>query len=827
MHLTKQIQVRLQFVIKSLFFLQYLPQALFYSLKRDQEDRDYLRSQVSESSTLPGKLIHVVQIDRGVHVEFEQAKLEIIFLTADLVRVHWSPGLPPVPYAIAQQTWNPVEVSLDAQGDGWRLASDHLSVWIGSDGSLTFSDAEGRTIRQEAPPMRQGDRWTHRALLRVEEHIYGLGERASSLNLRQSPVSQSSTPLQSTHQQPDRTYQMWNYDPGGRYPPGTDPMYICIPVYLGLHEAGSYLTFYENSFRAEFTFAAEAVACFAGGALRYYVAIGTPSHLLDRYTELTGRPSLPARWALGYHQSRWGYRTETTIRQEIKTFQEHQLPISAIHLDIDCQVGHRAFSLDPQRFPNIADFTQELAESDIRLIVINNPGIRYSRQSNLFLEGQILNAFCCYPSGALVVAPVWAGRSAFPDFTNPQVRSWWSRQYAYLLDVGVAGFWHDMNEPAAFVLWGDHSLPQSAQHDFEGRGGDHREAHNIYGLLEAKAAHDSIRRYRPEQRPFIVSRSGWAGLQRYAWTWTGDTICTWESLRQTISTVIGLGLSGIPYSGPDIGGFQGNPSAELYVRWFQMATFLAFYRTHSSTSVSPRSPWTYGEPYLSIIRRFLQLRYQLMPYFYTLAWEAQTGSPMVRPLFWCNPQRQSLWDIDDAFLAGDALLVCPIVEPSAASRQVLLPDGQWYHFWTDAAIDGTTQITSHASLEHIPLFVRAGSVLPMVESDAQTHQQLTLHLYPPTAGTTTYRLFSDAGDGYEEGRLDQFEMVRSSEHELELYWTEQGNYPFPYRSLLLQLHGLSLQQVCVDGQSLDAQSINQQAQTFVCHRFQHIHLQVR
>lgn len=376
----------------------------------------------------------------------------------------------------------------------------------------------------------------------------------------------------------------------------------------------------------------------------------------------------------------------------------------------------------------------------------------------------------------------------------------------------MSGFWHDMNEPAAFVLWGDHSLPNVAQHYLKGRGGDHREAHNVYGLLEAEAGYESIRQYRPDQRPFIVSRSGWAGLQRYAWTWTGDTISTWDALRQTIATVIGLGLSGIPYSGPDIGGFQGNPSAELYLRWFQMATFLTFYRTHSSTSVVPRAPWTYPEPYLSILRRFLHLRYQLMPYLYTLAWETtQKGYPPVRPLFWIDSSDQSLWGIEDAFFLGNALLICPIVSEGDRSRTIALPKGQWYEFWADTLIQGGGTVQLEAPLEQVPVLVKAGSIIPMAHET-----ELTLHLYPPESGECTSDIYSDAGDGYGESRSDRF-YLSHHEHELILKWEQQGGYHFPYEQVQLQLHGIPCRQVWVD-----EHAVSMQEQTLQCRVFEQV-----
>ncbi|HEY9599128.1 MAG TPA: TIM-barrel domain-containing protein, partial [Cyanophyceae cyanobacterium] len=345
-------------------------------------------------------------------------------------------------------------------------------------------------------------------------------------------------------------------------------------------------------------------------------------------------------------------------------------------------------------------------------------------------------------------------------------------------------------------------LPKVTQHYMEGRGGDHREAHNVYGLLQAQAAYQALCNYQPQVRPFIVSRAGWAGLQRYAWTWTGDIECTWVAMRQTVATVVGLGLSGIPYSGPDIGGFQGNPSAELYLRWFQMSCFLTFCRSHCANNVEYRAPWTYGEPYLSIIREFLQLRYRLMPYLYTLAWEAtQKGYPPVRPVFWCDSEDSALWDVEDAFLLGNALLVCPIFQEGAreaelatpvASRQVTLPKGRWYHFWDDTVLEGSQQISFDTPLEQMPLLVKAGSILPMVEDET-----LMLHLYLPVEGASEGHIYNDAGDGYAEWRVDRLYMI-CHENGLKVTREQQGEYPFPYKSIQLHLHGAKFQQAWVD-----------------------------
>lgn len=794
MAVLKPLWLRLKFVLQALWFLRYMPYAIWYSWQRDRRDRPY-QTPPATAPIPVGKGLQAIPTSRGAEIEFDQASLELAFLTPDFVRVTWQPGRLPLPYGLADHPWPTVATHLEEQAQGWVLSSSELSVSVGWDGSLAIADQTGQ-IRQELPPQRLGEEWQQITPLRDEECLYGLGERAATFNLRRPAVSERSGPNQT------KTYQFWNYDPGNIYEPGTDPMYICIPVYLGLHRQGSYLVFYENTFRGELRLNQQATTTFEGGALRYYLAIGAPPQLMQRYTQLTGRAPLPPHWALGYHQSHWGYRTEATLRREVQSFQQHDLPLSALHVDIDCQVNHRAFTIDPQRFPKFRQFTVELMAAGVRLIAINNPGIQYNRHSNLFLEGQILDAFCTYANGDLVVAPVWPGRSVFPDFTDPVVRDWWSRQFAYLLQAGVAGFWNDMNEPAAFVAWGDPTLPLATRHNLEGRGGDHREAHNVYGMLETRAAFESLRRHLPQIRPFVVTRSGWAGLQRYAWTWTGDIVSTWEALRQTVATVLGLGLSGVAFCGPDIGGFLGNPTAELYLRWFQMATFMVFYRTHSAVSVGHRAPWSYGEPCLSIARRFLQLRQQLMPYFYTLVWEtADQGYPPVRPLFWLNPADESLWNREDAFCLGNALLVCPVMTQGERSRQIALPAGDWYSFWDDQLWKGGQTVELPAPLEEIPLLVEGGSILPLAEGE-----DLTLHLYPQALGPdgegeSQGQLYSDAGEGYGDSRLDQWHLSQQGET-LTLTWRSQGDYPFPYERVNLHLHGPTLEQAWMDGQEV-------------------------
>ena len=339
------------------------------------------------------------------------------------------------------------------------------------------------------------------------------------------------------------------------------------------------------------------------------------------------------------------------------------------------------------------------------------------------------------PDGQVYYAPVWGGQSAFPDFTLAAVRAWWGAQYQRLSEKGITGFWIDMNEPAAFLMFGDPTLPGFVRHGLEGRKGDHDEVHNVYGLLMAQATWEGLRMLQEDKRPVIITRSGWAGVQRYATSWTGDNQSTWSSLKLSIAMVINLGLSGVGFTGADVGGFTGEPDGELFTRWIQMAVFMPFFRSHTAKGYPDQEPWTYGEPFLSIVRRFIELRYELLPYLYTAVWQMHTfGWPVVRPLWWDGDNASTLHEADDAFLCGDKLLIAPVTSPNTTERFVVLPAGAWYNFWDNTFYTGNETVKSYAPVEIMPIFVRAGTVLTRGEIGASVEQRaekfLRLSLYP-------------------------------------------------------------------------------------------------
>lgn len=761
--------------------------------------RDWLnRNQwaIMKSSTYyisPGKFQTVEILENAANFEFENSNLEVFFVSPDIVRISWEPGEIPIPYTLIETEWPDVNLDISQDNDGWNFSSDSFILHINEGGVVTYRDLNGHILRKEFPPFRMDNSWFHFTEMEPDLHIYGLGERASSLNLRGGE------------------YQIWNTDPRGSYGTGQDPIYLNIPAYLGMHEVGSYLIFYENSYKSTFSFqdvkpaflvgadlpldANEEIATvqFENGALRYYFFPGSPEHVIKLLTRLTGRPAMPPRWALGYHQSRWGYKSESEIRAIADGFSKHDIPISAIHLDIDYMNGYRVFTVDDQRFPNLAGLSDELMEKGIRLVAILDPGIKRDKNFSLYSEGIEKGLFCTLPNGKLALGLVWPGWSVYPDFTDPVVRRWWGQQYLKLLEQGISGIWHDMNEPTSFAAWGDLSLPLSTRHNLEGQLGDHRQAHNLYGLLMNKSGFEAIRKLKPTSRPWILSRSGWAGIGHYAWVWTADIESTWEALQQTVRTIIGLGISGIPFSGSDIGGFSGNPSPELYIRWFQVAAFTAFFRTHSAVGTARREPWMFSESVLNIIREIIRLRYKLIPYLYNLSYEAtQSGIPLIRPIFWSDPDDEELWEVEDQFFLGDSLIIAPVLEKDLTSRSVVLPRGHWFDFWNENSYHGPGKIIIPVELETIPIFVRAGSLLPTLEG-----KHLNLHLYPPAGDIFESWLYSDAGDGYGPWRIDRFHISKSKTR-LDIHCEHEGQYPFPYKKINIHLHGFLANRAWID-----------------------------
>jgi len=740
-----------------------------------------------------GSARSVVRQARGVTLDCQNARLQVVALAADLIRVRMQPGAtfgPDESWAVVKTEWPAVPVEIIEDRTSVRLSTPELIVEVHKfPCAVTIRDRRGEVIVADAPG--KGMSWNGREVrvwkvMPPDEYYYGLGERAGPLEHR------------------GRVYINWNTDAYG-YQRGTDPLYQSIPFLLALRQGRSYGIFFDNPSRSSFDLGSARRDQYSFGAeegeLNYYVFYGPePKKVLQRYTELVGRMPLPPKWALGYQQSRWSYEPESRVREIAETFRRRRIPCDVIYLDIDYMDGFRSFTVDARKFPNFRQMIADLARIGLKVVAIIDPGIKQELGYWVYDEGLKGGHFVTLPDGSLYTGVVWPGVCVFPDFTREQTRRWWGDLYRGLVEAGVAGFWNDMNEPAVFVETDravERTMALDALHGERDRRIEHRRVHNVYGMLMARATFEGLRRLRPSERPFVLTRASYAGGHRYAATWTGDNTSSWEHLQLWIPMVLNLGLSGQPFAGPDIGGFAGNPSAELYARFLQAGVFSPLCRVHSQKGTRDREPWAFGPEYEAIHRRFIELRYELLPYLYTVFEEAaRTGWPVMRPLFLEYPMDRQTYRMDTQFLLGRDLLVAPVLEEGARSVEVYLPDGEWFDFWTGERVIGPRRVRVEAPLDRVPLFVRGGAILPMQPVfqyvDEAPINPLLLNVFPSRecAGA----LYEDDGvsDAYQRGQYARTRFgcrVSAGEVVVEIGQRE-GGYAPPPRAYLLRINAI-------------------------------------
>ncbi len=607
--------------------------------------------------------------------------------------------------------------------------------------------------------------------------------------------------------------ELWGTDCYG-YGNESDPVYKNIPFFTALNGNSGYGIFLDNSFRTFFDFGnerQEALSFWAqGGIMRYYFIYG-PS-LLDvvkDYTELTGRAPMPPKWALGYHQSKWSYYPETTVRELADNFRSKKVPCDVIHLDIDYMDGYRCFTWDNTRFPDPKKMIADLRAEGFKTIVIIDPGIKIDPYYSVYQQGVHHNYFCTRMDGARFKGSVWPGPCHFPDFTNPAARKWWSGLYNGLVSDGVAGVWNDMNEPAVFE---EGTFPRDVRHDYEGNPCSHRKGHNVYGMQMARATYEGLEQFNGNERSFTITRSAYAGIQRFSSVWTGDNVASWDHLKIANVQCQRLAASGVSFAGSDVGGFIGSPDGELYTRWIQLATFHPFFRTHSSGDHGDKEPWQFEDKYLNIVRKFIELRYELMPYLYTTFWQyAEFAEPMIKSLSLLYHNDEDTRNREEEFLFGDSILVCPISEKGASSRFMYLPEGKWVNYWTDEVVEGKREIKVEAPLEKIPLFIKAGAIITMQPKmqyvDEFEPEALTLHIFAGDE-TETSTLYED--DGHTKDFERGMNTIRTFEqHKIDnshiISQEVAGDYQTAYKHFEVVAHALTQppSAIIIDGENSD------------------------
>lgn len=697
-----------------------------------------------------------------LELEFPTNRLRLYFCEPGVVRCRYvsHPVFENIPsYGIAPEyQYSPVEIEEHLTEEYIELCTSRLTVHVRredgglefyerSTGALLSADAEGMGHRLQE---QTGDEvvWVLKHLPE-QAHFFALGDKPCTLNLR------------------GRRFEMWGAD-HYKFHPDSDPLYKSIPFFLCLNEGLQYGIYFDNTMRTYFDFgkAREDRLLFGadGGCLDYYFICG--ENALDTvctYTRMTGLPPLPPLWALGYHQSKWSYYPEKVVTDLAQELRRRRMPCDSIHLDIHHMKQYQALTWDRVRFPDPPGMINRLGEQGFKIVTIIDPGIKINPDNYVWRSGMERNVYCRRHDGALLEGTVWPGSCTFPDFTNPITRSWWAGLFKRQVgEYGVRGIWTDMNEPALFP---DRTFPDDTRHNYDGFYCSHLKAHNIYGQCMAKATRQGMTQAAPHRRPFVLSRAGFAGLQRWAATWTGDNDADWENLKMANLMVQRLSASGVSFCGADTGGFLGRPSPELFCRWMQMAAFHVFFRNHNNGEYGGQEPWCFGTVVEEFVRRAIEERYRLLPYFYTLFYRYSVqGMPMIRSLALMYPQNTDTYWRSSEFFLGDSLYVVPVHHPGEDGRFLYVPPGHWYSLWNDKpAPDTDAEAWVSTSMTSIPVFVRGGSIIPRWPVQQFVGEienpPVTLDTWWAPDTTLTSELYEDAGDGFAY-RLGDYSLHR-------------------------------------------------------------------
>lgn len=739
--------------------------------------------------------------------------LRVQLLTDDIIRIRYATEgyfLSDFSYAIVPGfTEHVIKGELHENANQLILKTSTLQCKVRKrDLQVSFFDSDGLILNED----EKGFHWEHSAttgndIVKMSKHVqkdevyFGLGDKPTQMNIR------------------GKRFENWGTDCYG-YDLGWDPLYKNIPFYYGLHHDQGYGIFFDNSFRTYFDFGKERPNASSywshGGEMNYYF-IGGPN-LTDvtvRYSQLTGTADMPALWSLGFQQCKWSYYPESEVREVTTKMREHRIPCDSIYLDIDYMDGFRCFTWDTEKFPAPKQMIDDLKDQGFKTVVIIDPGIKKDPEYWVFQEGIANDYFCKRPDGPYVEGLVWPGECYFPDFTRPDVREWWADLYKELIgDLGVAGVWNDMNEPALFEV-DSKTFPEDVRHDYDGHPCSHTKAHNVYGMQMARATYEGVKKHGDNKRGLVITRSGYSGLQRFSSVWTGDNIATWQHIWLANVQCQRLAISGVSYAGSDIGGFIGQPTPEMFVRWIQLGIFHPFCRVHSSQDDGDQEPWSFGTEALDLFREAIELRYQMLPYHYTAFFQYHKyGVPILRPLVFYDQTDPASYYRDHEFLCGEHILTACIDEEGATSKELYLPKGTWYDYWKNEKLDGYAKYEVGIQDRTFPFFIKAGAVLPFYPVQQYVGEkeidEVELKVYYTDSQEVSH-LYEDDHDGYqyEDGayRYSTFTNI-GGERSLKITHSFEGDYDVKY-NFKLTLIGLPFvpTKLFVDGDQRDINNL--------------------
>lgn len=719
----------------------------------------------------------------------EIQSLVMIRLSAGEKGVDWLDG---ADYALQKPTKSPSAGGANGADGQWLEKSDRVSYTSSvfcmevrlNPISIRLMNHRGVVLSNDAEDLgigKIGSQWYYYRHLPQEEKNIGLGEK-TGYTLRRG-----------------QRFVHWNTD-AFMYGTDADPLYVSTPFFMGVRDEGSYGLFLNSYARSVFDFGAadarhSCVQCDRGGLDLFFMVGDTPADILKSYMQLTGLPPLPPRWSLGYQQCRYSYYPDHEALAVASTFRDKKIPCDVLYLDIHYMDQYKVFTWSAHDFPDPAGFVQRLREMNFRAVVIIDPGIKVDTSYSVYQRGLARDVFVCYANGQAYSGDVWPGTCHFPDFTNPETRSWWGEEIQSLTSIGISGYWNDMNEPAT---WGKH-LPDNLIFNLEGQHGIHLDAHNAYGMQMARATAEGVRRAMPNERAFILTRAGFSGIQRYAAVWTGDNTASEEHMLMGVRLLISMGLAGMSNCGMDVGGFVGEASPELFIRWMQIGSFSPLFRGHSMINSRDSEPWSYGEKAEEISRNFIRLRYKLLPYWYSLFEEAsRTGIPAMRSLLLSFPNDQKLYESDWAhqFMVGPHILVAA-VGCAHPYQKIYLPDGQWHHLFDGSIWQGGSEHVASTPIDILPVWVRAGAVLTLHAAGQHTEDLsdavLCLHVWGPSNDRCITHYYTDDGKtfGHEIGHFKRRLIEHDGMKRSVTLSASEGSFAQPYEDIRIYFHSMA------------------------------------
>lgn len=745
-------------------------------------------AQMNRLSEQIGNVKKVTPIQSGYAFELTNAFAKITAYNATTIRVRVSKQSFSNDFSFAIDDLNPTGsfIKKDEEANSIILYTDSLLVEITKQPfRVNFYNRSNKLLNADDTDL--GISWFGNQVscykkLHADEKFIGLGEKTGGINRR------------------GNFFTNWNSDVPG-YSLNADPLYATIPFFIGIQNTATYGIFFDNTHKSYFNFgggADEELYHFGAddGEINYYFFGGsTVANIIKDYTALTGRTTMPPLWSLGFQQSRWGYDNPEQLLTIAKTFREQKLPADVIVSDINYMDNYKIFTWS-NKFPDVKGLLTNMKQIGFDMVTIIDPGIKIEQGYKAYEEGLAGKYFATYPNGKNYVGHVWPGRCHFPDFTKESTRKWWGNSFkdAYV-NNGVKGFWNDMNEPAA---WG-REFPNLIEF---GEGKDKKTLYtvkNAYGSLMAKATFEGTKNLMHGERPFILTRAAYAGVQKYSAQWTGDNVSSDEHMLLGFRLLNSMGVSGVPYVGMDIGGFMGNPSPELFMRWLSLAVYAPLFRNHTHIGYNYREPWLFGEFNTPKIRKILEQRYQLLPYLYSSFYQAHTtGMPINRmlPIDYTFDSKVYEGKFENQFLFGDQVLVAPCASTQQVTEVYLPGHLKWYKQSNDQVYDGGAAYLIHSPIDDLPVFVKEGAIVPMQSTIQHTKEKgdgiLYLHVYKGSK-PTHFLYYEDDGTtyDYEQGKFYKRNIVYDALSNKLMLERKEGSYASKFTSVKIILHGFT------------------------------------